>query len=315
MSAPNSEADAEALYDTGPPQAETPQTGQGWRARLKATLSRAVLAGLKRGARGYVGGERVEDAIAVAQRLAAAGTPTTLGYWPASSHDARAVFAIYSEALSKARAVGLDTYHSIKPPALRFDPALAGALAQEAARAQVRVHCDSHGCEVAEQSHRFAQALLETLPPSLVGVTLPGRWKRSLTDADWASERGIPVRVVKGQWPDPDDRARDLGEGYLEVVQRLSGRAAHVAVATHDLALAQKAIARLRETNTSCELEMILGMPIAPLMAWAKHNDVRTRIYAPFGPGYVPNALGILRRNPRLVWRIAWGMLSGAAAQ
>jgi proline dehydrogenase len=98
------------------------------------------------------------------------------------------------------------------------------------------------------------------------------------------------------------------------VIGRLAGQARHVAVATHDLTLAQKAADVLRSADTPFELEMILGMPIAPLLQWAKKSSVPVRIYVPFGPGYVPNALGILRRNPRLAWRVARGMLSGAAA-
>lgn len=313
MTTRESEANADALYDTGPPQDGAGESG--WRARVRGALSGVVLSALKRGARGYVGGERVEDAVVVAQRLAGAATPTTLGYWPASSHDAGEVADIYLKAMHQVGAAELDSYHSIKPPALRFDPGRAAALAKAASRYQVRLHCDSHGCEVADQSHAFAKALLQELPPSRVGVTLPGRWTRSLADADWASGLGVCVRVVKGQWPDPNDAARDLSTGYLEVIGRLAGRASHVAVGTHDLTLARKAIAVLRDANTSCELEMILGMPIAPLMAWAKQDSVPTRIYVPFGPGYVPNALGILRRNPRLAWRVAYGMLSGAAAQ
>ena len=33
-----------------------------------------------------------------------------------------------------------------------------------------------------------------------LGCTLPGRWRRSLSDADRAIEMGLRVRVVKGQW-------------------------------------------------------------------------------------------------------------------
>ncbi|MFT3727592.1 MAG: hypothetical protein QM759_07205 [Terricaulis sp.] len=306
MSAP------EVLYDTGPP-ADAPQAGL--RARVKGALTDLVMPALKRGARGYVGGESVSDAIAVAARLASDGTPTTLGYWPASSHESAEVAGIYLAALREVAAAGLDSYVSIKPPALRFEDGAAAALAKAAAKHDLRLHCDSHGCDVADLSHGFAETLLQTLPPARVGVTLPGRWVRSVADADWACARGVMVRVVKGQWPDPDAPARDLTEGYLEVVGRLAGRARHVAVATHDTALAQKAVALLRAANTPCELEMILGMPVAPLLRWAKANGVAARIYVPFGPGYIPNALGILRRNPQLAWRVACGMFSGAAAR
>jgi proline dehydrogenase len=130
-----------------------------------------------------------------------------------------------------------------------------------------------------------------------------------LKDADWAIERGLNVRVVKGQWPDPDDLRRDMAAGFLEVIDRLAGRAPHVAVATHDLKLASLAIGRLRAAGTSCELELLFGAPFGPSLNWARANRVAARVYVPFGEGFVPNALSLLRHNPRLIWAVARGRL------
>jgi proline dehydrogenase len=101
--------------------------------------------------------------------------------------------------------------------------------------------------------------------------------------------------VVKGQWPDPEEPGRDPSAGYLEVIGRLAGRARHVGVATHDVPLAAEAIARLRATNTPFELELLYGMPMA---------RAPVRIYVPFGKGFIPSAVGVLRRNPRLAWLV-----------
>lgn len=77
-----------------------------------------------------------------------------------------------------------------------------------------------------------------------IGVALPARWGRSLEDADAAVAGGLAVRVVKGEWPDPD-RDLDPRRAYLELIDRLAGRARHVGVATHDRELAREAFARL----------------------------------------------------------------------
>ena len=71
-------------------------------------------------------------------------------------------------------------------------------------------------------------------------------WQRSLADAQWAAQRGLAVRVVKGQWSDPSDPDRNLHDGYLEVIDQLAGRARHVSIATHNGELAADAIRRLQ---------------------------------------------------------------------
>jgi proline dehydrogenase len=191
---------------------------------------------------------------------------------------------------------------SIKPPALRFDAALAHELADAARSCGVRLHCDSHGVEVADPSCGMLETMLARHTADRLSTTLPGRWSRSLNDADWASDRGFKVRVVKGQWPDPAEPDRDLRGGFLEVIDRLAGRAAHVAVASHDVPLAAQAVERLRASGTSHELELLFSLPMKHSLAWARDNGTPVRIYIPYGKGYIPYAIVQLRRNPRIAW-------------
>jgi proline dehydrogenase len=83
--------------------------------------------------------------------------------------------------------------------------------------------------------------LLARLEPTGLGCAIPGRWRRSLEDAEHAIELGVRVRVVKGQWPDPQQPDIDLRDGFLAVIDALAGRAASVGIATHDLPLAREA--------------------------------------------------------------------------
>jgi proline dehydrogenase len=119
----------------------------------------------------------------------------------------------------------------------------------------------------------------------------------------------LSVRVVKGQWPDPAAPGRDLRQGFIEVIEKLAGRARCVAVATHDMPLAARAIAILRAAGTPCELEQIYGMNSRRALRWARGQDVTLRLYIPFGRGYAANALGILKRNPRLAVVVAKSLL------
>jgi proline dehydrogenase len=305
---------ASSLFDSSPP--EEPASVSAlvkWKRRLTGAVSAAILPIIKKVAGPYVGGDTVDEALCVADRLAAEGFATTLGYWDTGKDSSRQVADLYRNTIQCISQRNRDCYVSLKPPPLRFAPELAGELANAAAAHGLGLHCDSHGVNVVDLSNAMLQAMIGRLGGEHLGTTLPGRWSRSLRDAEWAIERRLNVRVVKGQWPDPDDTRRDISAGFLEVIGHLAGRARHVAVATHDFALAREAIGRLRAAGTPCELELLLGMPAKDLVHWARENSVKTRIYVPFGSGFVPNALGVLKRNPRLVLAIARDRVASAA--
>lgn len=270
------------------------------RRRAIATISGLLLPMLQRRARDHVGGETIDDALTVALKLVSEGTSITLGFWDTPEDGGRQVVDIYLAVIEQLAGGGLDSYVSIKPPAIHYDPQWAAELAAAAAASNVRIHCDSHGVDAADPSHAMEQAMLDAFPNTRVSTTLPGRWSRSILDADWAIDRGLSVRVVKGQWPDPADPQRDMRKGLLDVIDRLAGRARHVGVATHDLRLVTESIERLRAAGTPCELELLFGRPRAQPLRWARENGVRVRAYVPFGKGYLPSALGILRHNPQL---------------
>ncbi|ABD86235.1 proline dehydrogenase [Rhodopseudomonas palustris] len=299
------------VFDTAPPPSTEQSPWQGWKRGLRDRLSASILPLVEHAARPYLGGDTVEDALCVARRLALENAASTLGFWDTADYAGREVADIYLASIARLSDGSLDSYVSVKPPALRFDPSLAIELAAAAAASGVRLHCDSHGIEVADRSNAMLQAMLTRVGAGCVGTTLPGRWARSVADADWAVANGLNVRVVKGQWPDPGDPQRDMGKGFLDVIDRLAGRARHIAVATHDLPLASEAIRRIRATGTSYELELLFGMPLQPLRRWAADHQVKTRIYVPFGKGFIPNALNVLRQNPGLMWRIAKRRLTG----
>ncbi|NNK91473.1 MAG: hypothetical protein HKO87_03495 [Acidimicrobiia bacterium] len=300
----------DASFDTAPPPEAEPTGLAQLKTRMVRGASAALMPLAQRVAPDHIGGETVADALCVAHRLAGEGLPNTLGFWDTAAYSRRDVAETYVETIERLSTSGLDGYVSIKPPALRFEHETAKRLAAVASTHGIRLHCDSHGIEVADLSGAMIETMLARLPPDALGTTLPGRWSRSLTDADWAVERGLPVRVVKGQWPDPEDPKRDMVSGCLDVVDRLAGRARHVAVASHDVSLVPEAINRLRAAGTSCELELIHGAPLAEPLDWARNNGVAVRIYVPFGKGFIPNAVGLIRRNPRFAWRIVTGFVA-----
>lgn len=297
------EVEGQSRFSTVPPSASSGSVGAvrlSVIGRAKRFASGCVSGLLLRAARDFVGGEELEDALRVAVRMAGNDLNSILGFWDTPDYTVQQIADIYFQAVEDCAASGLDTYVSIKPPALRFDKLLARELSDFAMQKQVRLHCDSHGTEAADDTLDFIKAMMDSIDSRFIGVTIPCRWQRSVHDTEFAVDQRLNVRLVKGEWPDAPGRDRDLRAGFMETIGQLSGRARHVAVASHDIRLALDAVNRLRESETSCELELLHGLPMDELVASARAQQMKPRIYVPFGRGYVPHALQVFRTNPKL---------------
>jgi CelD/BcsL family acetyltransferase involved in cellulose biosynthesis len=265
---------------------------------IKSTLSRAVKAVVSRAARRYVAGDTLADALRVREQLDRKGHSTTLGFWDAEGDAPRQVADRYLEALEAMSGAPSHAYLSIKLPALEYSRELLKEVASKAAHIGCRLHFDALTPDSVDRTRAAVETLGTEVPALAIGFTLPGRWRRSVSDADWAIERGLSVRVVKGQFPaqGPDDI--DVREGFLEVVKRLAGRARHVDVATHDESLAAEACQLLAAANTPFDRECLFGMPRLG------QSGGKARVYLPYGAAYLPYAVSRLRKNPALAGRL-----------
>jgi proline dehydrogenase len=231
----------------------------------------------------------------------------TLGYWGEPSDRPRRVADEYL-----AQIMVLSTiehgYLSIKLSGIDFSEALLRETIDRAERHRVRVHVDSLGPEIADKTRALVDRTLDR--GGTVSYTIPGRWARSVEDAAWAAQRDITVRVVKGHWPDPDHPQIDPAEGFLRVIDQLAGAARHVAVATHDPALAAKAVSRLRASDTTCHLELLHGLPMRPSLELADELELGVYVYVPYGKAYLPYALSKAKAEPRIMWWLFRDLLS-----
>jgi proline dehydrogenase len=270
-----------------------------WIAKARKVASRCLTPLALRAAKAYVAGEHLDDALTVADRLADRGMGATVGYWDAPDEAPRTVADAYLEGVA-ALAGREHAYLSIKVPSLQYRRELMDEVVAEAMRQRVRLHFDALSPETVDPSRALFEQFLDA--GAELSFTLPGRWARSVGDAAWAAERGVMVRVVKGQWPDSAAPNRDPSEGFLEVIDALVGRARHVAVASHDVSLAIEAINRLRKAGTSCGLELLYGLPMPRSLEMADRMAVGVHVYVPYGRAYLPYALSRVRNNPRILW-------------
>lgn len=262
--------------------------------------------------RSYIAGPKLSDALSTCRKLSDSGFGTSISFWNVEADSPEQIAQAYTSALGALSDAKLDCYLSIKLPPLKFDNVLVGKILEQARIKNTLVHFDSLEPEAADKTYAVIGQAKHSYPN--LGSTLPGRWERSIKDADTSIELGLHVRVVKGQWPDPDRPDLDPRQGYLKVIERLAGRARFVAVATHDPELAQASLKRLKQAGTPCSLELLYGLPVKPVLGVAQSVRAPVRIYVPFGYGWLPYSLTQARRNPRIFWWMLRDLITGGSA-
>lgn len=265
----------------------------------------------KLAARAYVSGPELSDAMATAQRLSHLGLESTVCYWNVGQDSPGAIADACIAALGAARGEPDTSCIVVKLAPMGFDQGLLHRILEAARGSGKLIHFDAHGPETAEPTFSAIEAARERYPH--LGCTLPGRWQRSLMDAERAANLGLHVRVVKGQWPEQPGRDVDARAGYLKVIDRLAGRVGSVAVATHDVELGRECLTRLRRAGTEAMLEQLYGLPMKASLKMAWELGVPVRVYVPFGYGCLPYCLSQVRKNPRILWWIMRDAVAGGA--
>jgi proline dehydrogenase len=241
-------------------------------------------------------------AAATARRCAGLdrkGLATTVGYFDIPGARPENIVAANLDVARQLAGRGAQAYLSVKAPPLDF----AAARLRTVAEAGLTLMFDAHAPTDANRTLELVSGLLDEFPRT--GFALPARWRRSLADAAAFRDTSARIRVVKGEWPDPEWPDPDVEASYLCLVARLAGREAPVAVATHDPHLAERALTRLLRAGTPCELEQLRGLPSRRTIAVARRLGVPVRVYVPFGPGWWPYALDkALARPYLLAWMI-----------
>jgi proline dehydrogenase len=262
----------------------------------------------RRRAAAYHAGPGLDDALAACRRLAADRIPFAVGYSAAPEESARTAADVHLRAFEALAGEDLDGYVSVKLSELAFDPALLGELDAAAARTQRRLHIDALAPETVDDTWQ----LLERMPRAgALGMSFPGRWRRSADDAARAAELGCAVRVVKGQWAHGAGGDVDPSEGFLRVIDRLRGHRGGVAVATHDVGLLTESVRRLTTSGTPCEVELLYGLPFrAPAVA-ARRLGIVARLYVPYGTVGATYGITDLRRRPVTAWWLVQDLLLG----
>jgi proline dehydrogenase len=242
-------------------------------------------------------------AARMCERFTRKGLNVTLGYFGSEGASPEEILAANLALAGLLADCRIDVYLSVKAPELKFDFARLRTIADAAASAGLPLLFDAHAVGDADRTLELASALLEDYPET--GIVLPARWRRSTADALRFRDTSARLRIVKGEWADPEWGGEDIAENYMRLIARLAGRSAPVAVATHDPALAERALSLLSKAGTPCELEQLRGLPRRRTTMAAKRLGVPVRLYVPFGPGWWPYAVDKALDRPYLLsWMV-----------
>jgi proline dehydrogenase len=281
--------------------------------------------GFRLGAARFVAGETIDDAVAVLRRLNESGlltNTTLLGEGVRDEAATRAVVAAYRELLDRIRAEGLRTNVALKLThlGLAIDEELAhrnvAELVEHAARAENFVRIDMEESAHVDATLRIYRRLREDGHAN-VGAVLQSYLYRSEDDLAALLPLAPNLRIVKGAYLEPPEIAypekRDVDAAYARLVEASLAGDGFTAIATHDEALIEHAIAFAREReipNEHFQFQMLYGVrPRLQLDLVGRGYDML--VATPFGPEWYRYLMRRLAERPANLLFLLRNLLRG----
>lgn len=275
-------------------------------------------------ARRFVAGETVDEAIAVARRLEAAGLSQTLdllGESVASMAAADAATRAYLEVIRRVADAGVGRNLSLKLTQLGLPVDRATCVDNLRRVLDAAGACDFF-VRIDMEESALTQVTLDIFQTIWqqgyrnVGVVLQSYLPRSLEDARAMNALGARVRLVKGAYKEPRAVAyqakADVDRAFVEIMRLLLAEGTYPAIATHDPRMieATRAVARERRLGTDAyEFQMLYGVR-RDLQAALAGEGCRVRIYLPFGRQWYPYFMRRLGERPANVAFVLRSLLS-----
>jgi proline dehydrogenase len=283
---------------------------------------------VKQAVRRFMPGETTDDALAAAReqnQLGLAVTLTSLGENLASRAEADAVRDHYLELLRRLGRDGIQGEVSIKPTQLGYDldPGLCAAHTRTLAEA-ARVHgsrlwIDMEGTAYTEGTlalYRDVRASHANL-----GVCLQAYLRRTRADLESLLPLGPAIRIVKGAYAEPPERAfpdkHEVDENFHWMAERLwsrEGRAAGawVTLGTHDSGLIVRlgrTAERLGVGPREYEHALLYGIQRAEQLRLVKAGRI-VRVLISYGAHWFPWYMRRLAERPANLLFVAKSMFA-----
>ncbi|WP_199433677.1 proline dehydrogenase family protein [Qaidamihabitans albus] len=243
-----------------------------------------------RAASRYVAGTSVAEAVRLVREFhgqGVAGSIDQFGELVGDPAVARRVADDYVSLATELAHLPEDTWLAIDLSHLGLDVDPARCADNLAAIAQALP--EGRRVQVGAEDHVRADAVLSCVLTAAgrglagrLGATVQANLHRTPDDARCLLDAGVHIRLVKGAYVEPSDRAYPYGEptdvAFLRLAHQLAEAKAPFALATHDGVLREALIA----AHGPVPVEQLLGVRpdvVTDLVA----RDVPVRVYVPFG--------------------------------
>ena len=277
------------------------------------------LPGMRRAVRRFMPGETMTEALAAADGLETTGIPavfTRLGENLTDMAQADAVAAHYHSLIDEISGRGLGAEISPKLTQLGLDLDAEAtyrhceALARHAAEAGSRLWIDMEDSSYVDRTLDLYQRLLAAQPG--VGLCIQAYLRRTPADIERLRPLGPAIRLVKGAYDEPAERAyrsrqavnaayRDLA---LAMLPDAAGGRLTLGLGTHDVELVEE-IARVGAEaghgRDMFEIQMLYGIRTDQQQR-LRREGYRVRVLIAYGEYWYPWYVRRLAERPANLW-------------
>ena len=274
-------------------------------------------------ARRFIAGETVEEAIAAARAIEAAGMTLTLDYLGESVStmaEANAATRAYLGVIDKIVASGIGRNISLKLTQLGLTIDRATCV-DNLRRILDAGSAHEFFVRIDMEDSSFTAVTLEVFETMWqqgyrnVGLVLQSYLRRSMDDARRLCQLGARVRLVKGAYMEPRTVAyqqkTEVDAAFIEIMQLLLTEGVYPAIATHDpvIIAATRAFAAQRNISAdNYEFQMLYGIR-RDLQAQLTADGYRMRVYVPFGREWFPYFMRRLGERPANIGFVIRGIV------
>jgi proline dehydrogenase len=263
-------------------------------------------------ARRFIAGETIDEAVDAARTVQSQGLLITLDYLGesvATLDEATAATREYLRMLDVIVASGIERNISLKLTQLGLDVDKATCvdnlrrILEPANRHGFFVRIDMENSPYTEVTIEIFETLWQQQYRN-VGVVLQSCLHRTEADAQRVTRLGARIRLVKGAYKEPKSVAYQLKSevdaAYVREMKYLLDNGTYPAIATHDPAIIDDAIAHVRARGLTAdrfEFQMLFGIR-RDLQRSLVGAGYRVRVYIPFGQQWFPYFMRRLGERP-----------------
>jgi proline dehydrogenase len=304
-----------AGLESQPPLAARMSVARGvisWLATQRGFTRAVGGTGMRMGfARRFIAGETLDDALAAAAGLNAAGMSTILnqlGEHVKNAEEARASYRSYLEILESLSQRKINGTITVKPTqiALELDFNLCRELTLELVR---RAEAIGNFVEIDMEHSGTTEATVSLFEHvrrqhENVGLAVQSYLRRTRADLERLRPLHPKIRLVKGAYQEPAEVAfpdkREVDQSYRELMGVLFADGFVPAIATHDEALlaeAKSLAKRHQRSSSEWEVQMLLGVR-RDLQESLVREGYQMRVYVTYGTEWVPYFMRRLAERP-----------------